>query len=99
MCALIKQYGPLLGRLLMSTIFIIGGILKAKTFTSASAYLASQGINISDAILILVITIEMVGGTLILVGLQARVAAMIIFIYLIPATLFPIHTGLLKDRN
>lgn len=88
MCTLIKQYGPFLGRLLLSIIFIVGGILKAKTFESSSAYLLSQGIAMSDALLIIIISIEMVGGTLILVGLQARMAAMIIFIYLIPATLF-----------
>jgi putative oxidoreductase len=88
MCALIKQYGPLLGRLLLSAIFITGGVLKAKTFAIASAYLASRGVNMSDALLISIIAIELTGGILILLGLQARLAAMILFVYLIPATLF-----------
>jgi putative oxidoreductase len=88
MCALIKQYGPLLGRILLSAIFIIGAILKARTFESASGYLASQGVGLSDAVLVLMISIEMIGGTLILIGLKARHAAMMIFIYLIPLTLF-----------
>jgi putative oxidoreductase len=88
MCNIIKQYGPLLGRIFISVVFIIGSILKARTFEISSSYLASQGVGFSDAVLVLIISIEMIGGTLILIGLKARIAAMGLFLYLIVATLF-----------
>jgi putative oxidoreductase len=88
MCAFIKLCGPLMGRILLSAIFIIAGIHKANTFESAVAYLASQGLMMTEILLVLIIIIELVGGLLILVGWQARWAAMVIFIYLIPLTLF-----------
>ena len=50
MCALIKQYGPLLGRILLSAIFIISGVLKVKTFEASSAFLASLYLLVSKRV-------------------------------------------------
>jgi putative oxidoreductase len=88
MCALIKQFGPLTGRALMSLIFIIAGVHKVKTFEAASAYLAAHGLIMPDVILVLIIIIELGGGFFILFGIKARHTAAVIFIYLIPMTLF-----------
>ena len=88
MCNFIKQYGPLMGRMLLSAFFIISGIHKARLFESAAAFMASQGLMMPEALLVVAIAIEVGCGLLILVGWQARWAAMLIFIYLIPVTLF-----------
>lgn len=88
MCGLIKQFGPLTGRALLSLIFIIAGVHKVKTFAAASAYLANQGLMMSDVFLTVMIMIELGGGIFILFGIKARLTAAIIFIYIIPITIF-----------
>lgn len=88
MCGLIKQFGPLTGRALLSLIFIIAGVHKVKTFTAASAFLANQGLMMSDVLLVLIISIELGAGIFILFGIKARLCAAIVFVYLIPMTVF-----------
>lgn len=88
MCGLIKQFGPLTGRVLLSLIFIIAGVHKVKTFATASAFLSSHGLIMPDVLLGVIIFIELCGGFFILFGLKTRLFAAIIFIYLIPMTLF-----------
>jgi len=87
MCGLLKQYGPLLGRILLSVIFIIAGITKITGFEGAAGYMASKGLPMVEVLLVLTIIVELGGGLLILVGWQARWAATAIFMFLIPVTL------------
>lgn len=87
MCKLLQQYGPLLGRILLSLIFILAGYGKIGGFEGTSGYMASKGLPFTDILLVLTIIIELGGGLLILVGWQARWAATAIFLFLIPVTL------------
>jgi len=86
MCKLIQQYGPLLGRILLSVIFIIAGIRKIFSFAGTAGYMASKGLPVSEVLLVLTIMIELGGGLMILLGWQARWAATVIFMFLIPVT-------------
>ncbi len=86
MCTLIKQYGPLLGRILLSVIFILAGFNKINGFEGTAGYMASKGLPMTEVLLVLTIIIELGGGLLILVGWQARWAAMAIFLFIIPVT-------------
>ena len=79
MCGLLKQYGPLLGRILLSAIFIIAGISKITGFSNTAAYMASKGLPMAEVLLVLTIIIELGGGVMILVGWKARWAATAIF--------------------
>ena len=87
MCALLKQYGPLVGRILLSAIFIMAGIHKITGFENTAAHMASKGLPMTEVLLVLTIIIELGGGLMILVGWQARWAATAIFLFLIPVTL------------
>jgi putative oxidoreductase len=87
MCALLKQYGPLLGRILLSVIFIIAGFEKIMGFEQTAGYMASKGLPVVEVLLVLTIIIELGGGLMILVGWKARWAATAIFLFLIPVTL------------
>lgn len=87
MCALIKQYGPLIGRILLSAIFILAGFNKINGFEGTAAYMTAKGLPMSEVLLVLSIMIELGGGLLILVGWQARWAATAIFLFIIPVTL------------
>jgi len=87
MCALVKQYGPLLGRILLSVIFIIAGFEKITGFEQTAGYMAGKGLPMVEVLLVLTIIIELGGGLMILVGWKARWAATAIFLFLIPVTL------------
>ncbi len=87
MCSLLKQYGPLLGRILLSVIFIIAGINKITGFEGTAGYMASKGLPMTEVLLVLTILIELGGGLMILLGWQARWGATAIFLFIIPVTL------------
>ena len=86
MCQLLRLYGPLLGRSLLALIFIIAGYNKLTGFEETAAYMASKGLPFTEVLLVLTIIIELGGGLLILVGLQARWAATAVFLFIIPVT-------------
>jgi putative oxidoreductase len=86
MCSLLNKYGPLLGRILLSVIFIYAGWHKIGGFDNTAQFMASKGLPLTEVLLVLTIIIELGGGLLILIGYQARWAAMVIFLFLIPVT-------------
>ena|SRR5689334_11683466 len=63
----------LLGRVLISAIFILAGFSKIGGFAGTQAYMESMGVP--GAVLPLVILTELGGGLLVLVGLWTRAAA------------------------
>lgn len=86
-CNLAKQYAPLLGRLLLSFIFILSGFNKIGEFQGTAGYMAKMGLPMSDVLLVLTILIELGGGLMILLGWRPRLAALVMFLWLIPVTL------------
>lgn len=86
MCKLLRQCGPLIGRILLSTIFIIAGFKKITGFTVTAGMMASKGLPMAEILLVLTILIELGGGLMILTGWKARWAATAIFLFIIPVT-------------
>lgn len=86
-CNLIKQNGPLIGRILLALIFILSGFNKINGWDGALGYMASKGLPMTELLLGLAILIELGGGLMIAFGLYARWAAFAIFLFLIPVTL------------
>lgn len=102
-CKWVKQYGPLIGRLLLSNLFIVAGFNKITGFAGTAGYMAAKmpslDPNLIKFMLVLTIAIELGGGLMILVGWQARWAAAIIFLWMIPVTyLFHPYWGLPPDQ-
>jgi putative oxidoreductase len=64
----------LVGRLLLSAMFIIAGWGKINGYEGTAKYMASAGVP--GALLPLVIITELVGGILIAIGYQTRLAAL-----------------------
>ncbi len=87
LCKLAKNFGPLVGRILLAQIFIFAGFGKIMGFAGTANYMAAKGVPMVDVLLVLTIVIEMGGGLLILLGWKARWAALAIFLFLIPVTL------------
>jgi putative oxidoreductase len=77
----------LVGRLLISQIFILAGLTKIMNFPAMVGYVASAHLPMPTVSLACAAAIEVLGGLAILLGFQTKIAAWIEFLFLIPTTL------------
>ena len=84
---IVKQYGPLAGRILLALIFVISGFEKITDFEGTLRYIASRDMPLPQLAAVGAIAVELGGGILLIVGWQTRWAATAIFLFLIPTTL------------
>lgn len=87
MCNLLKQFGPLAGRVLIALIFIVSGFGKIAGFAGTSGYMASKGLPLVPVLLVLTIIVELGGGLMVLLGIKARWASTALLLFMIPVTL------------
>jgi len=78
---------PLLGRILISVVFILGGIGKITRSSMEQGMVAAKHVPLPSVALGIALVIELVGGLAILLGLLTRFTSWILFLYLIPTTL------------
>lgn len=83
----IQNYATLAGRTLLGLIFVVYGWSKIMAFDGTAQYMASQGLPMPEVLLVGTILVEFGGGLMIVVGWQARWAALAIALWLIPVTL------------
>ena len=77
---------PLFGRILLSAVFIMGGIGKITGFSFEESMVAAKHLPLPAVALGIALIIELVGGLAILTGLFTRLTAWIVFLYMIPTT-------------
>lgn len=78
---------PLMGRILMSSVFLIFGALKLTTFSYYVGMLAERGLPMPSAVIAGAALLEILGGLAILLGFKTRVASWVLFVYLIPTSI------------
>jgi putative oxidoreductase len=83
----IKPAASLTGRILLSLIFLLAGLMKIMDWNGTAAYMASKGMPAIPFFLTIAILFELGAGTCLLFGVQARSAALALVFFLIPATL------------
>src|SRR4051794_1047251 len=66
----------LVGRILLSTIFVIAGTRKIMAYAMTAGYFAKLGFPMPDAMVAIAILFEVGGGLMLLVGWKARWAAL-----------------------
>lgn len=76
----------LLGRVLISLIFILAGYSKLTGIAGTAGWFASIGLPVPTVTAVLVGVVELVGGLAILVGWQTRIAAIVIALFTLGAT-------------
>jgi putative oxidoreductase len=86
-CELVKQYGPLSGRILIALIFLISGLGKIGNFAGVAGAMAGKGIPLAELALVITIIIEVGGALMLIVGWKAHWAAAALFLWMIPVTL------------
>ena len=88
-----SKYGSLVGRILLSLIFLMAVYGKITDFGGTQGYMASRGMPATALLAFLAIIIELGGGLSVVLGYKARLGAFALFVFLIPATLI-FHTTL-----
>jgi putative oxidoreductase len=82
-----SKWQLLLGRVLLSAIFILSGLGKLPHFQAVAGMMAAKGIPLASVALVITLFIEIGGGLLVLTGYKAKYAALLIALWLIPVTL------------
>jgi putative oxidoreductase len=75
----LQQYGPLVARVLLAQVFIVSGIGKIKGFAATAALMGNLGMPAPQLLLVLTLALEIGGGTLLILGWQARWLALAFF--------------------
>lgn len=74
-------WGPLLGRILIALIYLVSSVEKITAFGGTVAYIASKGLPLPQYGAIGAIVVELVGGTMLVVGWNARWAAIGLLVF------------------
>jgi putative oxidoreductase len=85
-----ENFGALAGRILVALIFVLSGLLKLAHLGGVAAMMAAHGLPDPGGLHLLALAaviVELGGGILLAIGFQARIVALILFLYLIPVTL------------
>lgn len=77
----------LIGRILMSIIFILAGFGKLTDIAGTTAYFSSYNLPAPTVTAVIVGLVELVGGLAVLVGFQTRVAAYLLALFAIASAL------------
>src|SRR5688500_1223036 len=83
----LERYGWFVARLLISQIFVISGIMKILDWDGTAAQMEGRNMFWVPLFLAGAIAFELVGGLALFVGYKARLAALALFLFLIPVTL------------
>lgn len=81
-----ELWAPVLGRVLIAALFIMGGIGKIMDFSGSVGYAQAFNVPFPEVAIILAIIIELGGGLLLLIGFKARCMAFLIAAFLIVVT-------------
>ena len=82
-----NAYATLVGRILISLLFILAGYSKLTGIAGTAGWFGSLGIPMPTVSAIVVGLVELVGGLAVLVGFHARIAALVLAAFTIGATL------------
>ncbi|WP_211460522.1 DoxX family protein [Collimonas silvisoli] len=88
---------PAVGRLMISTIFILAGLSKISAPAMTIGYIQSVGLPLPSVAFGVAAFIEIVGGISLLLGYRTRIVASVLFVFvLVTAAFFHNHLG---DQN
>ncbi len=82
-----SKWQLVLGRVLLSAIFILSGLGKLPHFHDVAGMMAGKGIPLATVTLVISLLIEIGGGLMVLTGFKAKYAALVMAVWLIPVTL------------
>lgn len=87
-----RNYIPLIARLCLALLFLWSGIGKILDPAGTQQYMASAGMPLTGLFLVGAIVLELAGSLSLILGYKPRLGAILLIIFLIPATLI-FHTN------
>lgn len=82
-----KHGAALVGRILLSQIFLASGIMKIPHWSQTAESMTKEGMPAASFLLAMAILVEIGAGLCVLLGWQARLGALALAAFLVPATL------------
>lgn len=79
---------PLVGRLLLAALFLPAGIGKLTGFEGTVGYISSVGLPMASLGAVIALVVEIVGSLALIVGLQTRLAALVLAVFTLVAGIF-----------
>lgn len=83
----LQNWASLIGRILLSLIFIIAGFHKIMDYSGTLAMMTQAGLPSPKTLLILAIIFELGGGLLVFFGWFTRFGAFLLFVFVIAVTI------------
>ena len=77
---------PLIGRILLSLIFLISGSFKLISYSQIVGHAAAKGVPLAGVAIACAAALEILGALAMLAGFQVRLVAWVWILYLIPVT-------------
>jgi len=87
LCNMAKVYGPLVGRILITLIFLKSGFEKIAEFSAVAGFMASKGMPAAEFLLVGAVVFEIAGALMVLLGWHARWGALLLAVFVVPSTL------------
>jgi len=82
-----QSAAALVGRILLSLIFILSGLTKFSEFSTTAEHVAEQGVVLAPLMLAIATMLELAGGIGLLLGFQTRLSALALIVFMVPVTL------------
>jgi putative oxidoreductase len=82
-----SKHAVLIGRILLSLIFLISAAGKLFNFTGTAGMMSAKGFPVASLFLVGALAFELLGGLSVLTGYKARLGAAALIVFLIPTTL------------
>jgi len=83
----LNRFTVLFARIFLGSMFLAAGAMKIAGFTAITSMAAAKGLLFPAASIAVAAAIEIAGAVMLFIGYRARLAAFILFVYLIPTTL------------
>ena len=83
-----KNVAALVGRVLLALIFVVSGFGKIGGFERTAGYIASKGLPLPEAGVVVSILVELGGGLMLMLGWRARWAALALAVFTVFAAIF-----------
>lgn len=81
----VKQFGPVVGRVLIAVIFVFSGVAKATGLEGTAGYIAHQGLPAAYLLAVAAMIVELGGGVLLIAGFKTRIAAAVLLLFTLAA--------------
>ena len=82
----LNRFGPLVGRVLLATIFVLSGIGKVMGFDGTVGHIAAKALPMPQILAIATIVVELGAGLMLVAGWKARAAATALLVFTAVAT-------------